>query len=347
MIKLFRILTSRATYHCIFWLLYMSLILALNSGREGILINITNVLIHSAFLASLIYTNTYYLIPEYLSKKRFFRYLAWLTFLTVIATPLEVFCLYQNLRLYPQAQAELLQNQSAHGIFMFVVLSTTTIFSIAKEWLLQQRVQRDLERRNLQSELAFLKSQINPHFLFNTLNNLYALSLKKSDKAPELLLRLSEMMRYMLYECNHKTVPLEREIQYLQNYLELEKVRYGEKARIEFDYVVDDLEAYSIAPLLFIPLLENAFKHGLSHHLAGGFVEIALFAEGARLDFTIRNNKSQLKEDRYFKGGIGLKNIKRRLELLYPNHHDFTIEDAPDSYAVYLQIDLNQQNLSL
>lgn len=341
---LYRILTHKATYHSLFWLVYMSLILTLNGGREGISFNLTNVLIHSAFLAILVYTNIYYLIPEYLSKKRFIIYFSWLTFATILATPLELFCLFQNLRAYPQAQAELLQNQGAHGVFLFVALLATTILAIGKEWLVQQRVQRDLERRTLQSELAFLKSQINPHFLFNTLNNLYALSLKKSDKAPELILRLSEMMRYMLYECNHKTVALEREIQYIQNYLELERVRYGDKARIEFDYAGDDPEPYQIAPLLFIPFLENAFKHGLSHHLGGGFVEILLYIENGQLDFTIQNSKSDLREERYFKGGIGLKNVQRRLELLYPQHHELTTEDQPDLYSVSLHIDLNQHH---
>lgn len=342
--RLYQFLSQRWVYHTLIWVLYLGFNL-INSYRstEGFLFNLTNVIIHTAFLGSLVYINVLFLIPRYLLNKRFFSYVSLLLFATIITTPLELISLYWNLSPYPKAQALLLDNQFAYFVFLFIAVGTSTILKIIKEWIVQQQTQRDLERRNLQSELSFLKSQINPHFLFNTLNSIYALSLKRSENAPNIVLRLSEMMRYMLYECNEKKVPLTREIHYIQNYLELERVRYGNKARIEFDFMVENTDQYQIAPLLFIPFLENSFKHGLSHHIDGtGFVEILLQVNGNTLDFTIQNSKTDLKAERYFQGGIGLKNVNRRLELLYPNKYELEATDSEDVYIVNLTLELEQ-----
>lgn len=332
--------SQRIVYHSLLWMIYISLMLIVNSASQGFWFTLVNVLIHTFFLGTLVYFNLYWLLPKYLSQKKFITYFALLFLSTLIATPLEVFCLYHNMAAYPAAQESILQNQLSHLIFMFIVLNIGTVSTIVKEWLTQQRTQRDLEKRNLQSELSFLKSQINPHFLFNTLNSLYALTLKKSDQAPEIVLRLSEMMRYMLYECNNKVVPLDREIQYIQNYLALERIRYGTNARIEFQYIGEEAKNYQVAPLLFIPFLENAFKHGLGHQLSGGFVEILLSVEDDNIDFFIQNSKSEKKTALYYKGGIGLKNIKRRLELIYPNDYDLSMNDMDESYSVNLQINI-------
>lgn len=342
--RLYQLLSQRWIYHTLVWAIYLGFNL-INSYRstEGFLFNLTNVIIHTIFLGSLVYINLLFLIPRYLFNKRFFSYIALLFFATIITTPLELISLYWNLSPYPKAQELLLDNQLSYFVFLFFAVCTSTILKIIKEWIVQQQIQRDLERRNLQSELSFLKSQINPHFLFNTLNSIYALSLKRSENAPNIVLRLSEMMRYMLYECNEKKVPLSREIQYIQNYLELERVRYGKKARIEFDFMIENADQYQIAPLLFIPFLENSFKHGLSHHIDGtGSVEILLQVDNNILDFTIQNSKTDLKAERYFQGGIGLKNVNRRLELLYPNKYKLDTTDSEDVYIVNLTLELEQ-----
>ncbi|MCP4439939.1 MAG: sensor histidine kinase [Aureispira sp.] len=342
--RLYQFLSRRVVYHTLIWMVYLGFNLV-NSYRstEGFLFNLTNVIIHTTFLGGLVYINLLFLIPKYLLTKRFFSYIGLLFFATIVTTPLELISLYWNLSPYPKAQELLLNNQLAYFIFLFFAVCTSTILKIIKEWIVQQQIQRDLERRNLQSELSFLKSQINPHFLFNTLNSIYALSLKRSENAPNIVLRLSEMMRYMLYECNEKKVPLSREIQYIQNYLELERVRYGNKARIEFDFMIENPGQYQIAPLLFIPFLENSFKHGLSHHIDGtGFVEILLQVDENVLDFTIQNSKTDLKAERYFQGGIGLKNVNRRLELLYPNRYELEATDTDEAYIVNLTLELEQ-----
>lgn len=210
------------------------------------------------------------------------------------------------------------------------------------DWFKQLREKQELETQTMQSELRFLKSQINPHFLFNTLNNLYALTLKKSDKAPEIVIKLSEMMRYMLYECNEKSVPLHKEVNYLKNYLDLEQLRQHDNIQINFrvDGHVSDQQ---IAPLLFIPFLENSFKHGLNTQLKDGFVNIHLQVAEKSVDFKIENSKGQTvaRPDNRPSGGIGLVNVRRRLNLLYPERYHLKVSNTPNTFAVHLTIQMD------
>lgn len=341
--KSYEFISNKVVYHSLIWFCYMLAMLFLDSGEEGFILILRNTLIHVFFLMAIVYINYFYLIPNYLSKKRFISYILLLLFTAAVAMPIEMVCLYWNIAGNDniEEQIELLKRQYGHFILLFMALITSTILKITKEWFLQQAVQKDLENKNLQSELSFLKSQINPHFLFNTLNSLYALTLKKSDKAPEIVLRLSEMMRYMLYKSNEKKVPLEQEINYIQNYLALEQTRYGDKARIEFECAGDAPTNYNIAPLLFITFLENSFKHGLSQSITQGFVECLLYIEDNTIDLTIQNSKTTEKDERYFQGGIGLVNVKRRLELIYPDKYTLDIHETEDVYLVNLKINLD------
>ncbi len=322
-------------------MVYALVLLLLDSNQGSFILTLRNTVIHVFFLMVIVYFNYWYLIPRYLSEKRFLVYLALLLLTAVVIMPIEMVCLYWNIAGNDNldAQLELLTKKSGHFIFLFLTLVVSTLLKITKEWLLQQAVQKDLENKNLQSELSFLKSQINPHFLFNTLNSLYALTLKKSDKAPELVLQLSDMMRYMLYKSNEKEVPLEQEIRYIENYLALERTRYGDKARIEFDYVGEPASQYRIAPLLFITFLENSFKHGLSQSIEHGFVECFIYTENGVIDYTLQNSKTTERDDHYFQGGIGLVNVKRRLELIYPKRYQLDIHETEDTYIVNLKIE--------
>ena len=176
--------------------------------------------------------------------------------------------------------------------------------------------------------------------MFNTLNNLYALTLKKSDKAPEIVLKLSEIMRYMLYECNERRVLLSKEIQYIHNYLDLERLRQPREADIRFTTsgVISD---QMVAPLIFVPFLENSFKHGLNHHVqGGGFVRLNLSVSGEDLEFTIENSKAERipRQEHPRSGGIGLANVRQRLEMLYPENHTLTVLDEPHRYVVTLHL---------
>jgi LytS/YehU family sensor histidine kinase len=224
----------------------------------------------------------------------------------------------------------------------FIFAGFSTIITIVIDWNRQQREKTVLETKNLQTELKSLRNQINPHFLFNTLNNIYALSLKKSDRTPDMIIKLSEMMRYMLYECNERFVPLENEISYLKNYLDLEHLRQGENFSINFDIEGEILDQ-KIAPMLIIPFVENCFKHGVNRQLEDGYVDIQFKIETSQIRTIIKNSKppDQPSSDHRVSGGIGLLNVKKRLDLLYKGKYTLDIKDEPESFFVDLTLKNN------
>lgn len=293
------------------------------------------------FYVALVYFNLRYLIPNFLSEKNFLKYCVFLVLSVLVITPIKLLVLYEMFTQYPEAQPTILSNQNWYFLANFIVAGGSTIIKIITDWLAYQRDTQDLQTQTMQSELRFLKSQINPHFLFNTLNNLYALTLKKSDKAPEIVIKLSEMMRYMLYECNEKRVPLDKEVHYLENYLDLEKLRKGQMVDIGFE-VNGRIGQQTIAPLIFIPFVENSFKHGANNHIKKGFVNIKLDIDNQNIVFFIENSKVDSLPAQTHKrsGGIGLVNVKRRLDLLYPKKYKLDIKDNPNTYAVRLRLDL-------
>jgi LytS/YehU family sensor histidine kinase len=261
----------------------------------------------------------------------------------LIITPLQMVILYFKYAGFPEVQAQIVHNQFTFFIFAFLVISASTVSKIIVDWARQLKEQQALETQTMQSELRFLKSQINPHFLFNTLNNLYALTLKKSDQAPEIVIKLSEMMRYMLYECNEKAVLLSKEINYIKNFIDLESIRQGKNVEINLE-VKGEISEQMIAPLIFIPFLENAFKHGLNNHITQGFVNIFLELKGNTIYFFIENSKPenvpQQRPNAPRSGGIGLVNIHRRLKLIYPDQYDLKIRNTPKTYSVELTLQL-------
>lgn len=335
--------SRRIVYHSLFWLAFLVVLVSLEGTENGLGFALTNELIVLVFYAAMVYFNLYYLVPNYLSKERFGTYVFLLVLATIIITPLKMIILHFKWAAYPAMQQELIRPETQYSQFMamFFLGGGSSLVKIISDWVRHQRERQILETQTMQSELRFLKSQINPHFLFNTLNNLYALTLKKSDEAPEIVIKLSEMMRYMLYECNEKRVPLRKEVNYLRNYLDLERLRQGNNISISFD-VEGRVEHQQIAPLMFIPFLENSFKHGLSNQITQGYVHILLQVEDQHVHFYIENSKPDTppSPDKRRSGGIGLVNVRRRLDLLYPGQYELTIADKPKSYAVNLEIDL-------
>ncbi len=336
----------RYVYHGLFWLAMLLILMALLqffNRNLNFWFFFSTALIYVFFYALIVYYNLLYLIPHYLSRKKFFQYALLLVLTVVVVTPIKILVLYLRFTGIPDFQQSLVNNQMLILVSDFSVLGASTIFQIVTDWARHLKERQELETQTMQSELNFLKSQINPHFLFNTLNNLYALTLKKDEKAPEIVIKLSEMMRYMLYECNEKRVPLAKEIHYIQNYLDLEQLRQGEKVNISFE-VQGNPGNYTIAPLLFIPFLENSFKHGLSNNIAPGFVNINLSIEGSVVHFNIENSKPEkapLPNPNRRSGGIGLVNVHRRLNLIYPDQYDLRIDNKPKTYVVDLQLELD------
>ena len=203
-----------------------------------------------------------------------------------------------------------------------------------EDFFRNEKEKNALLTEKLNAEQAFLKSQLNPHFLFNTLNNIYSLTLTQSPKAPEAVLKLSELMRYMLYESNVEKVSLETEVKYLKNFIELQKFRYSGQTFIDFQ-VAGDLLSQRVAPLLLISFVENAFKHGEVNIEAKPLI-ISLLLNNNNLNFTVKNFKKDQNKDEV--GGVGLENVRRRLNLIYPNQHSLEVKDELESYFCELNL---------
>ena len=340
---LVRLAASRIALHVLFWLgvLLAYSLVEMMYTRQGWVYTLSNNVIRMCILGLAVYYNLYRLLPKYLVRKRFWQYLTALSLVVFIVTPIEAFLIFIKSDGIPEMQANVLDNLNWYFLPNFFVVGTSTVVKITMDWYKNLRAQQELETQTMQSELRFLRSQVNPHFLFNTLNSLYALTLKKSDKAPEIVLKLSEMMRYMLYECNERWVDLAKEVSYITNYLSLERLRQGRETDIRFE-VEGDPAHLKIAPLIFIPFIENCFKHGLGANLAGGFVHIRLVIGEGRLHLSIINSKPQRmpKPLAARSGGIGLSNVRRRLDLLYPGRYSLTLDDRPDTFAVRLGLQL-------
>jgi two-component system LytT family sensor kinase len=340
--KAYSFFSRKIVYHSVFWLALLILLTLVEGIENGLLFTFSNELINLFFYGAIVYFNLIYLIPNYLSKNKFTTYFGLLALSTIIITPLKIFTFYVKFHEYPGLQAELLNNQFSFFLLTFFIAGASTIGKIISDWIRHMREKQELENQTMQSELRFLKTQINPHFLFNTLNNLYALTLKKSDIAPDIVIKLSEMMRYMLYECNEKRVLLSNEVHYIRNYLDLEGLRQGKNVEIKFE-VEGKITTQKIAPLMFTPFLENSFKHGLSNHISKGFVHIQLKAEENSVHFHIENSKPESKPVQVHprSGGIGLVNLRRRLELVYPNRYQLHVDDNPNTYGVTMDIELD------
>jgi hypothetical protein len=335
-------LQNNIIYHILFWAILYLVLISIDGKEHGLIFTMGTGLVTISFFALIVYLNLVYLFPQYLQNKSLFWHLVSIAVAATMLTPIKSFILYFVHYDHPETRNFILENQGFFFLSFFFIGIGSSIYYIMNEWLKGQRDTSELKNKTLQSELNFLKSQINPHFLFNTLNNLYALTLKKSDLAPEIVLRLSEMMRYMLYECNERRVPLRKEINYVKNYLELEKLRQGKKFNIKFE-LDGEIEDQKIAPLMFIPFLENSFKHGVNNQLTDGFVEIHLQIEKDNVRVEIENSKAPTLPSPSGKksGGIGLVNVKRRLDLLYSNNYVLEIENNPNTYKVQLELNLD------
>lgn len=224
----------------------------------------------------------------------------------------------------------------------FVLIFPCSIALAIKLFRLNQRqkkAEQEIIKKKLETELQFLKAQTNPHFLFNTLNNIYALARKKSDATADVVMKLSKLLRFMLYESQKQFISISDEIHVLDDYIELEKIRYDEKLQLNFTKSIDN-ETHPIAPLILLPFVENAFKHGASESRFGSYINIDVKLDNSMLYFNIENSKSDdlinIKPE-----NIGLSNIRRQLELLYPEHL-LTIETTGNSFVVSLKINLDK-----
>ncbi len=339
--------------HLVFWAILILSIFLLFFGLGGFSIKLFNTIrIISIFttifyIAVAVYINLFFLIPKFLKKKKYLSF-ALLQLLNIIVFFLfnvfTSFLLEYKISKISSISFEFLLIEFLYEfVLISLFLSITSFLKFLRDWIDYQEDSikfKETQRQKLEAELKLLRGQINPHFLFNTLNNLYALSLDRSKKAPAMILHLSDLMRYILYECRGKHVLIDKEITFIKNYLELEKIRIGEKANIEMK-IMGNTGLQEIAPLLFIPFIENAFKHGINKQPENSFIKILFDLEKSGIiKFIIentKNNREQITDKKY--SGIGIENVKKRLSLLYPEKYSLKITDNQNIFRVELIIE--------
>lgn len=291
----------------------------------------------------LAYSIAYWLLPAYFGQKKYGRFL-----LGVVVMVSGVF-----LATYPNLTDCMDLAPHADPYFVFwnclmsfsrTTLGTCFVFiaiRMFKEHYARIREKETLHQETARLEFQLLKAQVHPHFLFNTLNNIYSFALNRSPRAGELLSQLSDMMRYMIHDCEADRMDLGRELKMLQDYIGLEKARYGDRLQIQMD-IQGDYRNRQIAPLLMIPFLENSFKHGASQVLEKPWVRLQVDARANHLDFRISNNKPPAESPVSGKSGIGLKNIRQRLELLYHGQYQLEMDCTADTFTVHMVVPLEE-----
>jgi hypothetical protein len=312
--------------------------------------------------AVLFYSNAYWWIPTLLQKKQRRKYWQWVISVLVVLSIIEIafdaiYLIYFHLK--DQLQALSISGQRAaifELIAMFCVFdffinisfwALAFLYRLPRDWIKNERQKQQLVHDKLTAELDFLKAQMNPHFLFNGINSIYHLMEEDVGKAQNILLRFSELLRYQLYECKEDFISLKKELQYVSNYLEIETIRKGEDAIIKIDLPdISNLENGTnpkIAPLLFSPFLENAFKYlSLYSEKEKNLLEINIHLKENTIHFFVKNTVNPLPKKKTKKpsSGIGLENARRRLNILYPQKHQLSIEEKDDCFWVTLKIDL-------
>ena len=295
----------------------------------------------------LFYINVFYLVPKLFGGKSTKKYWLIALGLLIVTSLLEsvIDGVYANKiitdpssTVYLWFEAMLPQNFIVN-LFYFLI---SWAYVGPKEWLKDRRIKQQLEKEKLVTELNYLKAQINPHFLFNGINSVYHLIDSNAELAKTTLHKFSNLLRYQLYECNDDLIPLRQELEYLENFIGLEQLRKGSDVKINWEINTDDYQQ-KIVPLLLTPFIENAFKY-LSHHLESekNILNIQLDIEEGKLDLQVSNTFEKREKTNEKSGGLGLKNVKRRLALLYPNQHQLDIQEEGNQFKVKLNINLNE-----
>ena len=338
----------RILWHVLFWTGYLSFYVLISSFSTGIssqrpvgqMFMQYGITIWVDILAA--YFTVYFLMPKFLFKRKYFLFFLFFILSSIVFIFLQrtiVFYITYPV-FYPDVAGNYTYMQfNPFYSFMniYTVVGLVAAIKLLKYWFQNQQLKSDLENRNMAAELAMLRSQINPHFLFNTLNNIDTLVEEDPAQASDSIIKLSDIMRYMLYDANNENVLLSNEIEYLESYISLQQLRIHDQEYIRFE-TKGDYPNRNIAPMLFIPFVENAFKHGKKNVISPG-VTILLEYNRQFIKFEVKNYYDEPDSGREsVKEGIGLKNIRRRLELLYPDKHDLGIRSNNGVYHVMLII---------
>ncbi|MEZ7498663.1 sensor histidine kinase [Flavobacterium sp. Arc3] len=343
--KLYKI---SVTHHVIFWLIYFSF----NTFRWGsyfndFLYSFKSNLLGFPIHMILCYLNIFVLMPYLVYKKKYFSYIIaiLLALLIMMVVKFELTYYLLGHKVWPEGPQSIDRINLTYAIDTMIgelyVITFATAIKITLDFLNENKRAADLTKIQLETELLFLKAQVSPHFFFNTLNNIYSLSVDRSDKTPKIILKLSELMRYMIYETKNGRQSLENEILCIQNYLDLERIRHDNRLQVNMA-ISGDIEDKKIAPILLLSFIENAFKHGVNKNIGNVKVDIKFKIKEDFLYFSISNpmpNTIISEENINATNGIGLANVTKRLELGYKkNDYKLTIKNKNNSFVVKLKI---------
>jgi hypothetical protein len=333
--------------HILFWIItiafhiYNRWYLVEKAGWDQFVLE---VLIRNGLLAIITYINILVLMPRFFQTKRYGRFLLMILLLLLFYTVVkDLHDAYLNSRIGFSQTPELFKFRyyGKYSYYNFSVavfyVGFTMALELSKEWFIQREHLQKIRIENLNTEINYLKAQINPHFLFNSLNTLYVQIDQKNAEARKTLEKISEMLRYQLYECNNDTISMEKELEYISSYIELQKLRRENNFYITY-YYDEEVKVFRVAPLLFIPFIENAFKHLSNFTDRMNIVRVEMKKKDGKLACFVFNTPSPSSKNNY--EGIGLRNVKRRLELLYPDRHELFIEQKPASYKISLTLKL-------
>jgi two-component system, LytTR family, sensor histidine kinase AlgZ len=331
--------------HLLFWCVYYSFFFSqISTTPKGVERELGDLLVDASFhvfsMMAIAYLNYFFFFPRFLNHKHLGRYLLEFSvpFGLLITAVIHAKRYISDGYTY-QLKFMYTQRFTNHMIWstLFIVLFVAML-KFVEDWFELEAKKKEIENEKLVAELRFLKAQINPHFLFNTLNNLYSLAFMNSPNTTVVIDKLSQMMRYMMYDSNHAKVSLDKEIDYMHNYISLEKLRLNNEVPIAFK-INGNTEGVQIVPLILITFLENAFKHGVSNNSENAWVNIFIKVEDKQCTYKVENSKIPKNTNNEEKSGIGLQNLQRRLALSYPNNYELKVEEE-DKYSVELMINL-------
>lgn len=333
--------------HIIFWMfpLFFAAAGFFTNSTHSVLYDWITYVAFGVVNISLFYTNYLILIPEFLKKrKRYEIYMVSFFGMLLLAILIKAIVaalnpddmLVQTTVAQGKKELPIVKYVAISGFVSGFFLISSALVFFTTDWFRTQRDTREAALESREMELQFLKSQLNPHFLFNSLNNIYSLAYQKSDKTADAIMKLSEIMRYMIYESNTPTVSLSKEVDYLTSYIELQKIRFKDGAFVEMN-IIGEIDDQQIVPLMLISFVENAFKHGVVND-KNDPVKINLTANQKIIHFSVINKKAKQNKDA--QGGVGLTNVERRLQLVYPDRYKLHVVNDADHYTAEMLIDV-------
>jgi two-component system LytT family sensor kinase len=346
---------KRIGVHVLFWALYVLYYLFQRIWDENAQFkyyNALHLLTTIPMTMVLVYINLYFLMPRYFYTRKYFTYaitlflvmLAWGLYLRYVSykiwLPWDYTHNYEDYAMSPKSffvPLRIIRNT----LEFYPVVALTMLIKIMSNMYRNEKRMREIEAAQFSTELNYLKAQLHPHFFFNTLNSLYSLTLQRSDAAPDMVLRLSNLMHYVLYEANARQVPLQQDLDHLKHYINIEKTRFADRLDLSFHYS-GPIAGKQIAPLLLLPFVENAFKHGLTHETQQAWITIDIKVQDHQLFFKAENSFKRPAAAQ--RTGVGLINVKRRLELAYPERHTLVIREQEGIFSADLKIMLDEED---